>query len=193
MLTLEGAQAGLSWRTILYKREGTGRRSRASTRRRSPGSRRRASSGSWRIPRSCGTGSRWSRPRERPGGASSSPTGATLDELLWGFVDGSPTVNRWRELARGARRDPGVHGDVEGAEASRVPVRGTDRLLRVHAGDRSGQRSRDRPAIGIARSCPRPDRRSPADHAFPTGGPRDVRWNASGRSGGRGTRRCRQR
>ena len=55
MLTLEGAQAGLSWSTILNKREGYRRAFGGSTRRRWPASRPRRSSACCRTRRSCGT------------------------------------------------------------------------------------------------------------------------------------------
>ena len=69
MLTLEGAQAGLSWRTILYKREGY----------------RHAFAGFDAVAVNA---------RVVLGLADS---GSTLDELVWSFVGGSPTINRWRE------------------------------------------------------------------------------------------------
>ena len=100
MLTLEGAQAGLSWRTILYKREGY----------------RQAFAGFDAAPVSRFTPARIERLLEDPSIVRNrrkvestvanaravvalADEGMTLDQLLWRFVDGSPTVNRWRELA----------------------------------------------------------------------------------------------
>jgi DNA-3-methyladenine glycosylase I len=100
MLTLEGAQAGLSWATILRKREGY----------------RKAFAGfdPERVARF------GKRDRERlladPGIVRNRlkvdstvenarallglrDAGDTLDGLLWGFVDGSPRRNGWRTLA----------------------------------------------------------------------------------------------
>jgi DNA-3-methyladenine glycosylase I len=97
LLNLEGAQAGLSWSTILRKREGY----------------RRAFVG-WDVERIAQFGdadverllgdagivrhrgkieavvgnARATLALERP-----------LSELLWSFVDGVPTVNRWRSVA----------------------------------------------------------------------------------------------
>ncbi len=100
MLTLEGAQAGLSWRTILYKREGY----------------RQAFAGFDAAQVARFTPARIERLLEDPSIVRNrrkvestvanaravvelADEGLTLDQLLWRFVDGSPTVNRWRELA----------------------------------------------------------------------------------------------
>ena len=58
-LILEGAQAGLSWSTILNKRENYRRPSRTSIPNGWRGSRRSAWRSSWPIRASSGTGSRW--------------------------------------------------------------------------------------------------------------------------------------
>ena len=98
MLTLEGAQAGLSWRTILNKREGY----------------RRAFAGfepavvagftSRRVERLLAdptivrnrlkVESTVANARAVLGLAED---GSSLDALLWAFVGGAPRVNRWRE------------------------------------------------------------------------------------------------
>ena len=100
MLTLEGAQAGLSWRTILYKREGY----------------RQAFAGFDASHVARFTPARIEHLLEDPSIVRNrrkvestvanaravvalADEGMTLDQLLWRFVDGSPTVNRWRELA----------------------------------------------------------------------------------------------
>ena len=96
MLTLEGAQAGLSWRTILYKREGY----------------RKAFAGF-----DVGAVARFtpakidllmadeSIVRNRlkiestiANARAISALHMTLDELLWSFVDGVPKVNAWRDM-----------------------------------------------------------------------------------------------
>ncbi len=100
MLTLEGAQAGLSWSTILRKREGYRRLFRR-LRRRARG----------RASRSADVERLWDDPgivRNRAKVESTiSNAGAvlavqaelgSLDEYLWGFVGGEPMVNRWRSL-----------------------------------------------------------------------------------------------
>lgn len=97
MLTLEGAQAGLSWRTILYKREGY----------------RKAFAGF-----DVGAVARFtpakidllmadeSIVRNRlkiestiANARAISALHMTLDELLWSFVDGVPKVNTWRGMS----------------------------------------------------------------------------------------------
>ena len=100
MLTLEGAQAGLSWRTILLKREGY----------------RRAFSGFDPAVVARYTPKRIDRALQDPSIVRNRlkvestvanarailglhRTGSSLDELLWSFVGGSPIQNRWRSLA----------------------------------------------------------------------------------------------
>ena len=95
MLVLEGAQAGLSWSTILRKREGY--------RRALPASRSSGWRGSRRV-----TSTGCSNPaivRNRlkvesaVANARATITAAGLDDLLWSFVGGAPIVNRWRTLS----------------------------------------------------------------------------------------------
>jgi len=98
MLTLEGAQAGLSWRTILYKREGY----------------RQAFAGFDPPAVARFTAARVERLLADPSIVRNrlkvestvanaravvalTDQGSTLQELLWGFVGGSPKGNRWRE------------------------------------------------------------------------------------------------
>ena len=96
MLTLEGAQAGLSWATILHKREGYNRAF--------------ANFDAEKV-------ARFTQPdverlladpsivRNRLKVESTVVNAKrvleleSLDDYLWGFVDGSPIVNRWRKLA----------------------------------------------------------------------------------------------
>jgi len=96
MLTLEGAQAGLSWRTILYKRDGY----------------RTAFGGFDPVKVSRFTPAKVERVLADPSivrnrlKVESTVANAraivaldgSLDELLWSFVDGSPVVGGWRSL-----------------------------------------------------------------------------------------------
>ncbi|HUG64085.1 MAG TPA: DNA-3-methyladenine glycosylase I [Gaiellaceae bacterium] len=100
MLTLEGAQAGLSWRTILRKRDGY-RRAFAEF---DPGKVARfgpkdvdrllADPGIVRnrlkVESTVNNAARVLEVQESEG---------SLDAYLWGFVDGTPMVNRWRSLS----------------------------------------------------------------------------------------------
>ena len=99
MLTLEGAQAGLSWATILRKREGYRQRVRRLRRRarRAPRrGRRRAAAGDPGIVRnrlkveSAINNARCVLAVQEELGS--------LDAYLWGFVGGEPLVGRWRTL-----------------------------------------------------------------------------------------------
>jgi DNA-3-methyladenine glycosylase I len=96
LLVLEGAQAGLSWSTILRKREGY----------------RRAFAGFdvEQVARFCprdvdgllgDAGIVRNRPKIEAAIANARATieAGGLDDLLWSFVDGRPLVNRWRTLA----------------------------------------------------------------------------------------------
>jgi DNA-3-methyladenine glycosylase I len=96
LLVLEGAQAGLSWSTILHKREGY-RRAFAGFE-----VERVARFGPRDVERLLGDAS-IVRNRLKVESAIAN-AGATieaggLDELLWSFVGGAPIVNRWRTLA----------------------------------------------------------------------------------------------
>jgi DNA-3-methyladenine glycosylase I len=96
LLVLEGAQAGLSWSTILHKREGY----------------RRVFAG-FDVEAVARFGSRdierlladpaivRNRLKVESAVANAKATIAAggLDELLWPFVGGEPRVNRWRKLA----------------------------------------------------------------------------------------------
>ena len=98
MLSLEGAQAGLSWSTILHKREGYRRAF--------------ASFDPAKVARF--TPARVERLLKDPSivrnrlkvesvvrnAAAIRALGADgpLDTFLWSFVDGTPTVNRWKRM-----------------------------------------------------------------------------------------------
>jgi DNA-3-methyladenine glycosylase I len=98
MLTLEGAQAGLSWRTILYKREGYRRAfagfDAAAVARFSPARVERLLADPSIVRNRLKVESTIANARAVIGLADA---GSTLDELVWSFVGGSPTINRWRE------------------------------------------------------------------------------------------------
>ena len=106
MLNLEGAQAGLSWETILNKRDNY-----------------RAAFDNWdavaiaaydadkvaellanpgivrnrlKVAATIGNAKAYLRMREE---------GLTLDAYLWGFVDGAPIVNHWPDGARPAKTE----------------------------------------------------------------------------------------
>jgi DNA-3-methyladenine glycosylase I len=96
MLTLEGAQAGLSWRTILYKREGYREAfagfDAAKVARFTPAKVERVLTDPAIV-----------RNRLKVESAVANAKAivaleGSLDELLWSFVDGTPVVGRWRGL-----------------------------------------------------------------------------------------------
>jgi DNA-3-methyladenine glycosylase I len=97
MLTLEGAQAGLSWRTILYKREGDRRAfagfDAAKVARFTPAKVDRVLADPAIVRNRLKVGSTVANAR------AIAELDGSLDELLWSFVDGAPKVNRWRNVS----------------------------------------------------------------------------------------------
>jgi DNA-3-methyladenine glycosylase I len=96
LLVLEGAQAGLSWATILHKREGY-RRAFAGF-----DVERVARFGPGDVERLLGdAGIVRNRLKIESAVANARATidAGGLDELLWSFVGGKQLVNRWRKLA----------------------------------------------------------------------------------------------
>jgi DNA-3-methyladenine glycosylase I len=96
MLVLEGAQAGLSWSTILRKRENYRRAFAAFE------VERVARFGPRDVKRLLGdAGIVRNRLKIESAIANARATieAGGLDELLWSFVGGKPVVNRWRTLA----------------------------------------------------------------------------------------------
>jgi DNA-3-methyladenine glycosylase I len=96
MLTLEGAQAGLSWATILHKREGYHRAFKNFDAQKVARFTQRDIQRLLADP---------SIVRNRLKVESTVVNAKrvleleSLDEYLWGFVGGSPIVNRWRKLS----------------------------------------------------------------------------------------------
>jgi DNA-3-methyladenine glycosylase I len=101
MLTLEGAQAGLSWRTILYKREGYRRVfagfDAAKVARFTPARVERLLADPVIVRNRLKVESTIANARAI---VALRRTGTSLDELLWSFVDGAPRVNRWRAMSQ---------------------------------------------------------------------------------------------
>ena len=107
MLTLEGAQAGLSWRTILYKREGY-RKAFAGF---DPA--RVAKFAPAKIERVL-TDPSIVRNRLKVESTVANARAivaldGSLDELLWSFVDGSPVIGRWRGMGTIPAETPASH------------------------------------------------------------------------------------
>ena len=66
--------------------------------------------------------------------------GPGFSKLLWDFVDGRPKVNHFKTTASVPASTPLSHQDVEGTGGARLQIRRPDHRLRLHAGDRHGQR-----------------------------------------------------
>ena len=65
--------------------------------------------------------------------------GPGFSKFLWDFVDGRPKVNQFKTTASVPASTP-VSIKISRAWLARIQVRGTDHRLRLHAGDRHGQR-----------------------------------------------------
>jgi DNA-3-methyladenine glycosylase I len=101
MLTLEGAQAGLSWRTILYKREGYRKAfagfDAATVGRFTPARVERLLADPSIVRNRLKVESTVANARAI---VALRKTDTSLDQLLWSFVDGAPKVNRWRAMSQ---------------------------------------------------------------------------------------------
>ena len=106
MLVLEGAQAGLSWITVLRKREAYRRAFAGFDPAAVAGFGPERVAASSRTRASCATGSRWPPRWPTPGPSwRSSGQFGSFDAYLWRGRAGA-RVNRWRAQARGPGRDP---------------------------------------------------------------------------------------
>ena len=66
--------------------------------------------------------------------------GPGFSALLWDFVDGQPEGQPLQDHGERPGLDAALDQGVEGAERARLQVRRPDHRLRLHAGDRHGQR-----------------------------------------------------
>ena len=152
LLTLEGAQAGLSWETVLRKRaryrevfdgfvpERVARFTRARVERilRDPGVVRNRA----KIESTVSNARALLKVRDEFG---------SFDAYVWSFVDGTPIVNRRTNSGRIPAFSAGVGGDERRSAPPRLSLRRSDDLLCVHAGFRHGQRPSRRLRVARAR------------------------------------------
>jgi len=96
MLTLEGAQAGLSWSTILRKRDGY---KRAFANFDAEKVARFTKRDIDRLLRDAGIVRNRLKVESAVNNARCVLELDSLSDYLWGFVDGEPLVNRWKKLA----------------------------------------------------------------------------------------------
>ena len=168
MLTLEGAQAGLSWSTILNKREGY----------------RRAFAGFDPAKVARFTPAKIERLLQDPSivrnrakvvstVANAKATlkvqreHGSLDAYLWSFVEGKPIVNRWKRMGEDPRRDRRVEGHVEGAQGSRVRVRRARRSATRSCKRAASSMTTRSPASGTPSSARRRERIAPLPRQVP--------------------------
>ena len=141
MLVLEGAQAGLSWLTVLKNREHY-RRAFSDF-----DPRKIARYDSAKIKRLLAN-DKIIRNRLKIRSAvqnaraflATQDDWATFDRYIWDFVDGRPKQNSWRHLGDVPAHTSRVGCDEQGSEAPWFQFRRLDHLLCVHASDRNGER-----------------------------------------------------
>ncbi len=140
MLNLEGAQAGLSWITILRKRENYRRAfdgfdpEKMARYDEAKVASLLADAGIVRnrlkIAAAIGNARAYLAVQREWG---------SFDRYIWGFVGGSPgktSGRRWRSC----RADSQIRGHEQGASRARLSLYRPDDLLRLHAGDGHGER-----------------------------------------------------
>jgi DNA-3-methyladenine glycosylase I len=119
MLTLEGAQAGLSWRTILYKRGGYRRNfagfEPAAVARFTPAKIERLLADPAIVRNRLKVESTVANARAI---VALHGAGTSLDDLLWSFVDGVPIVHRWRDLSEIPAETPESRAMSKGLKAA---------------------------------------------------------------------------
>ncbi len=139
-LILEGAQAGLSWNTILNKRENYRKafdgfdperiarydRRKVDRLLRDPGIVRNK----LKIASTIANAGAFLRVQEEFG---------SFDHYIWQFVDGNPRVNSPKSHEASSREHRGVGCDEQGPQEARLQLRRIDYLLRLHAGGGYGQ------------------------------------------------------
>ena len=141
MLTLEGAQAGLSWSTILKRREGY-----------------RAAFEGFDVDRIAQYGEAETarllgdtgiiRNKAKVAATINNARavlelraeGSSLDELLWSFVGGAPKRNAFRSMKEIPAETYESKAMSKNAEEARFRLRRTHDLLRAHAVDGDGER-----------------------------------------------------
>ena len=144
LLCLEGAQAGLSWRTILHKRENYRRRVRRLRREASIARLQRREKSAACSPTPGIVRNRLKvdafvcNARAYPRRARIGPR--SFDDSLWQFTNGKVIRNRFRTLAEFPGVDPAERRDEQGSQEEGVQVHRHDDLLCVHAGVGSRRR-----------------------------------------------------
>ena len=143
-LVLEGFQAGLSWITILRKREAF-----------------RAAFDNFDAQEMARYGPRKVasllkdegivRHRGKIEAAISNAqafleleSGPGFSQFLWSFVDGTPKQNAYKKMADLPSRDSGEQGSCQSSKEPRLPFLRADDDARLHARRRHGQRPSDR-------------------------------------------------
>ena len=153
MLVLEGAQAGLSWDTILRRRESYRRAFDDFDPRRVA---RYDAAKAVELLQDPGI----VRNRQKIASAISNAKASletqrefgSFDAYLWRFVGGDPLVSGWTEMGQVPARTPRVGCPEQGPARQGLQFRGRHDLLRLHAVRRPGKRPPGR-MLPVRRAC----------------------------------------
>ena len=140
MITLEGAQAGLSWQTILNKREGYRRLFEGFD------AERVARFGERDVERLMGDAAIVRNRMKIESTIDNArallalqETEGSFDSYIWAFVGGQADREPVRVAPGPAGADRSLQGDEQGPQASGFPLRGPHDGVRVHAGGGTGK------------------------------------------------------
>ena len=160
-LLLEGAQAGLSWSTILKKRDGYRRAfsefdpERVARYTEKRAEKLMADPGIVRNRLKIASAVRNARAF-----LAVQKEFGSFDAYVWDFVDGTPKDESPEVRSADSRDDARVRRVEQGSQASRLQLRRLDGDLRVHAGGRTRERSSRRLLPARRGSTRRPPRRN---------------------------------
>ena len=140
-LVLEGAQAGLSWSTILEKRDNY-RRAFDNF------DARKVARYDARKVRKLLADAGIVRNRLKIAAAIQNAKAflavqkefGSFDAYIWRFVGGRPIRNAWKTLKQIPAQNAGIRRHEQGSARARIQIRRPDDLLRLHAGGGHGQR-----------------------------------------------------
>jgi DNA-3-methyladenine glycosylase I len=140
-MVLEAMQAGLNWRIVLQKRQNIARALDGFD------LRKVASYGDHDLERLLATEG-IIRNRQKLAATIANAQAVvgiqgvfgSLDAYLWQFVDGRPLINAWREDTRASGDESGGCVHEQRPEGPWFSICRPDHLLRIHAGDWSGER-----------------------------------------------------
>ena len=157
-LILEGAQAGLSWDTVLQKRENYRAAFDGFNPQRIARYDRRKQQSLLRNPGIIRNRLKIaSAVKNAKAFLAAQKEFGSFDTYIWQFVEGTPRVNAWRTGQRSSSPHPRVGRHEQRPQKTRLQLRGLNHLLRLHASRGHGERSQR----GVLPLCPSQFTRTP--------------------------------